>query len=418
MGKFYSPERIAFRRERQNRIGRGIGNVWKALSPFANKFAGIPSISGVGDYQITYNSIMSAGGEGVAQFSGSSSGLGSYGRSVRIQHREYIQDVQSTTAFQNLSFAINPSNYNCFPWLSIIAQNFQEYKFHGLVFNFVSLSAEALNSTNTALGAVIMSTDYNAASKPYASKAAAENAEYTVSCKPSCSMAHGIECDPAQTVNRGHLYISPLNNGSVPAGEDIKTYNLGNFQFMTQGSQAVATIGELWVSYDLELIKPIDSSLLTRTAADHFQLANISPGGSGAGFLFGSTQTQTVSGIGGTVTSLAGSSTYTFPATVSPGQIYLVYWNCYGSSATVTTIAITESNCSIDPNMFYGNTGLSVNPVFGTTGTPALAICFYVLIGAGATSGNLPSFTFTGGSSPSSAIGDLFVTQVPPYLTK
>jgi hypothetical protein len=39
-----------------------------------------------------------------------------------------------------------------FPWLSNIAQNFESYKLRGLVFEFKSMSGDALTSTNTALG--------------------------------------------------------------------------------------------------------------------------------------------------------------------------------------------------------------------------------------------------------------------------
>jgi hypothetical protein len=72
-------------------------------------------------------------------------------------------DINGSTAFTNTSFNINPSNALLFPWLSNIAANFSEYRFKNLRFCFNSTSANALNSTNTALGQVIMTTNYNAA---------------------------------------------------------------------------------------------------------------------------------------------------------------------------------------------------------------------------------------------------------------
>lgn len=412
MSGFYSPERYAMRRQRRADIKRSLG---QAFGLARRVIPGGVSMVGLGDYQIKYNSLMGGGeGSGSTDYVPSLSNTGSRG-SVRIQHREYLQDVNSSTSFVNTPFVLNPSNSACFPWLSNMALNFQEYKFHGLVFHYVSLSAEALNSTNTALGAVIMSTDYNAASKPYASKAAAENSEYTVSTKPSCSLVHGIECDPMMTVNQGHLYISPYANGTAPTGEDPKTYNMGTFQFMTQGSQAVANIGELWVSYDVELIKPIDNSIINRSAVDHFQLVNVAPSVSSAGYLFGSSNLVKVNTVGGSITtSNATTSTYTFPLTAVPGQVYLITYNTIGVATTITapTIATTylTFNTIFDNDQYY-------NVYSNGTSSTTFIFLFCVTIGPGATNGVQATIGFsTPGAVPSSSTGDLIVTQVPAAL--
>lgn len=55
------------------------------------------------------------------------------------------------------------------------------------------MSADALNSVNTALGQVIMATDYNAANPPFGQKSEMENYEFGQSCKPSESQIHPIE---------------------------------------------------------------------------------------------------------------------------------------------------------------------------------------------------------------------------------
>lgn len=72
----------------------------------------------------------------------------------RISHREYVGDVVSgpSNSFTYKTYSLNPGNSSLFPWLSVISENFESYKFHGLVFEFKSMSADALNSTNTALG--------------------------------------------------------------------------------------------------------------------------------------------------------------------------------------------------------------------------------------------------------------------------
>jgi len=233
-----SDARYNRRIDRRRRFGNTVKGAWNAL---------LPLVRGSGDYTIDGNS------QQVPQFAS--------GRTFRISHREYIQDVESSIGFVNSTFPLNPANAACFPWLSNIALNFQEYIVHGMVFQFVSTSADALNSTNTALGTVIMGTDYNAANLPYASKQAAENAEFTVSCRPSMSLRHAIECDPHQSPI-GELYI---RTGAQPSDTDIRLYDLGRFQIATQGMQAASVnIGELWVTYQVALFKPRLFSALGR----------------------------------------------------------------------------------------------------------------------------------------------------------
>lgn len=72
-----------------------------------------------------------------------------------ITHREYIADIVTgpdAGSFSYVTYSINPGSTNLFPWLSNIAQNFESYKMLGLVFEYKSMSADALNSVNTALG--------------------------------------------------------------------------------------------------------------------------------------------------------------------------------------------------------------------------------------------------------------------------
>lgn len=388
---FMSDSRYQRRVDRRRRFGNTVKGAWNSI---------IPLIRGQGDY-----TIVSGGADQVPQFANSPG----Y-RSFRIAHREFISDVESSTNFVNRTFALNPANSAVFPWLSNMAQNFQEYVMHGLVFQFTSTSADALNSTNTALGTVIMGTDYNAGNAPYVSKQAAENAEFTVSCRPSQSLRHAIECDPAVTVGQGHLYVSPLNNGTVPAGQDPKTYNLGTFQLMTQGSQAVATIGELWVTYDIEFLKPIDNSQLFRSAADHYTLADITGGPTN---IYLGTATKTLDGIGTTVDA---GGVITFPENAIAGQKYLLSYFVVGTAEnwTIDVSSFQFANCS--PLVSYRpTTGVAFAPASTTASTTIGHISMVIEIDSTASSTSLPTVELTAGmdSIPSTASGFLVITQVP-----
>lgn len=240
------------------------------------------TISGVGDYHWKEGSSPSIGarlgaflGDKAQAVLGSITGLGDYSvrqntlvnnppsvrnnsaRTVTLSHREYIGDVVTGDAesFDMKSYPINPGNPTTFPWLSSIAKNYQQYRLDGVLFQFKSMSADALNSTNTALGQVIMATNYNVNQPLFDSKYEMENTEFSTSVKPSCSAMHPIECARAEsTLNE--LYVAP--GGVVPPGEQRQFYDFGNFQIATNGFQAPnVNIGELWVTYEVTLIKPI-----------------------------------------------------------------------------------------------------------------------------------------------------------------
>jgi len=167
-----------------------------------------------------------------------------------VCHREYLMDWSGSTLFNLQSFPLNPGIGGTFPWLSTIAQNYQEYKFHGLIFEFKPLITDFV--TGGAPGVVIMSTSYNADAPVFASKQEMENSEYAVSVKPTRDMIHGVECADHLTP----LGIKYVRTGTVPQGQDLRLYDLGNFQFANQGSPT-QLLGEIWVSYCVEFFKPI-----------------------------------------------------------------------------------------------------------------------------------------------------------------
>lgn len=231
-----------------------------ALGGFAGAKLGgkISQILGFGDYTVTSNTIAKMGtavpeGQPIPTFQ-------SMGHETRICHREYVQDIvvpAVPAAFTNLQFTINAGNVALFPWLATIASQFQQYRFNGMVIEYRTLSSDI--TAGGALGSVILATEYDVISTPYASKIAMENSQYAVSAKPSLSQMHAVECDPSLTSN--NLYYV-RDAGASSATSDSRFYDLGNFQLATQGlpGTAGAVLGELWVSYDVTLLKPEISS--------------------------------------------------------------------------------------------------------------------------------------------------------------
>jgi len=308
--------------------GRGgyAEDIGSSIGGWLGKKAGslFKSITGLGVYSVTKNSLM-ANPNDPPVLTNTTSG-------TRIQHREYITDVTGSTTFTLTAYAINPGVAATFPWLSGVAQNFEEYILHGMVFEFKSTSAGALNSTNTALGTVIMATQYNVVNPNFIAKRDMENYVYSTSAAPAVSALHPIEC--ARDINvLSELFV----RNTVPvSGTDLRFTDIGKFQIATVGMQAAANIGELWVTYDIELIKPKLPSAYTSIGPAHYvydATSGTPPFGTAPDIddLFGTDGSKVVlHGTGNTPVTLdVNTVTYT-----APGR-YLTLFHWTGAAATI-----------------------------------------------------------------------------------
>jgi plastocyanin len=339
-------------------LGNGLGrNLGQALMPGSGVIlgnagskagrslgAGISRILGFGDYTVANNSLLKMGGalvpgEEVPSF-------GFMGEATKVRHREYLQDIvvpSSPTVFTNTSFSVNPGNAAAFPWLASIAHNYQQYKFNGLIFEFKTLSSDI--TAGGALGAVIMASNYDVVESQYSDKISMENSQYAVSAKPSCSQIHTMECLPSATAN--NLYYVRGGAATTSSGQDNRFFDLANFQIATSGlpGSAGAVLGELWVSYDVSLYKPIINAALPG--------ASVRNGGTTTNAaIFGATPLV----FGSTVT--ASGSTLTF---TQPGQ-YMVHCYAGGTGLTGPTLGGTVTSTAV-ASSFSGSTTLTCQSI-------------------------------------------------------
>jgi len=309
-----------------------------ALGGSAGHFVG--KLFGSGDYMVTnpkplvQNTIVNS--SQVPSFQSSKD-------MVRIRHKECLGDIYTSStigAFQIQSFPINPGMYQTFPWLSqVVGGSFQQYRVNGMVFHFRSMSADALNSTNTALGSVVMATEYDSLDAEFASKIEMENTDFGVSSKPSCDVIHGIECARSQTTI-SELYV---RNEAAPSGGDLRLYDLGRFSIATTGFQAASVnIGELWVTYDISLLKPIMA-----VPADVALVAvyNITPSATAPMGTVGS-QVKVVDEIGLTFTE----NRIQWPYNIQVNSCWYWFWQVQGdSTASVPNPGVTRGNGMTTP---------------------------------------------------------------------
>lgn len=355
----------------------------------------LAKIAGFGSYTVKKNSLIDEGQSPARMHSSTAN--------TRIRHREYITDIVSSSSantFLLQNYNINPGLASTFPWLSAIAQQYQEWVPLGIVFEFKTLSADAIaSSTNNTLGGIIMSTNYNSASSNFSNKQSMDNTEYTTSDKPSNSFYHAIECAPHANV-LPELYIRSL---AVPSGQDQKTYDLGNFQIASFGIQGTSVVlGELWVSYDIELRKPISTAAAgLDVLTDHYRTGSVT----NSAPLGTTSALQAGSSLGTTITTTG--TVLNFPNYLQEGS-YIVYVVWKGSStASLAVPSLTPTNCTI--SNYFTNGTVSQVAVPNTATYTALTFTFVVNL-----TGLTASVAFgTGGTLPSSvSSGDIVITQL------
>jgi hypothetical protein len=202
---------------------------------------------GFGDYEVETNSLLAAATEGK---NGNGVPIMRNSKVANIvRHREFIGDLYgSTSSFALRTFKINPGDDITFPWLSPIARCYSNYRMRGAMFEFVSLATDY--SAIPYIGYVAMATQYNSLNPVFTDKKELENSEYANSCKPSESMSHPVECAVDQLA-QSELYVRQNSSSG-----DARLYDLGKFSVAVGGQATETIIGELWITYEVELYFP------------------------------------------------------------------------------------------------------------------------------------------------------------------
>jgi len=253
-----------------------VGAVGNAIVPGIGDVASdfFSSITGMGAYKVKRNSIMD-GLMASVETSGNVArppafGTTGVGSDLRFTHSEYVADVQSSTAFAGNTYLINPGNPLLFPWLSQIAALYEMYEFHGLVIQYRPTSATAVGTTNAAMGTVLIATEYDAYDNGFDSKRSMDACEYASSGLPYERFLHPIECDPKRGVTKNSFVLPGVTSLTGVQG-DARLDFLGATTIATVGQQAGGqSIGEIWVSYDVQLTRPVlENNLLTTGFTQH-----------------------------------------------------------------------------------------------------------------------------------------------------
>lgn len=360
-------------------IGRGLGY-------------GLDYIMGRGDYTVRANSVMGGVYDPPELHNRSD-------RTVCIRHREYLGDISASAAFTLQSYSINPGLVNSFPWLSQVAEAFEEYRFTGIVFEFKTLSADYTTASSAALGYVIMSTQYNVLSPDFGDKITMENYEFSNSGKPSSTFLHPVECK--RSLNPvSELFV---RTGAVTTG-DLRLYDHGKFQIATGGNSGSGVLGELWCTFEVEFYKPkLISSLGTQLLADHWKFT-------GASLESPLGATTQVLQAGSNLGTIINGGQITFPAAIEQGS-FLITYSVVGGATTSVAPPVppsTNSSCFFQP--VWEASPQAYESTSNTT-SKSIVLGLLIIVATGAV------VTFdTGHVVPLTNSGDIWITQVNPNI--
>jgi len=333
------------------KVGSLVGSMFGNAALGKRIGEGASKLFGFGDYTISSNSLIPGSNHNLSEALVPKFGNGK--NSVRIREREYLGDVigsDTTGAFQNQVYPVNPQNAITFPWLSQIALLYEQWVPHGIVFEFVSTSAD-WSGVGQQLGTVIMATDYNADDPLFTSKVVMENEDFSNSTKPSCNAMHGLECDPKQR---------PLGVMYMASSGGLKFTTLGNFQLATVGCPTgYPTLGELWVSYDISLMK---KSIQTASGGVFWgiygtAISGASPFGATPTIVAGSSNQFSYNVVVGAGVNLV------LPQGSAVGTRYLLVYTWLGSASTfpytnievpgnLTVVQTRQSNSTTSSNVY------------------------------------------------------------------
>jgi len=298
--KMYSPallRRIQYMKPTARNIVKTKSGSYKVVPKAAPKKGSVPKRQEI-SAPLTQTRIMQTGVPSVSSSYASGDGR------MRVKHREYIGDVTGTSIFGISSYAINPGLSTTFAWLPSIARNYESYRFHKLCIEY-----ETQKSANTD-GSVMIAIAFDA------SDAAPTNKQQLMSFHNAVRSAAWAECkyeaSSADLTKFGSSRF--VRSGALSANQDIKTFDVGNLFVATQGCP-IASIGELYLSYDVEFMTP-----QSNTYNDYNAIS--------AKVVAGSSVSKTaIYGTGPTVTGglgvSASSNTLTFP---SAGQWLVNYF--------------------------------------------------------------------------------------------
>jgi len=324
---------------------------------------------GSGDYTVSSNTLVSKAASGTIP------SMHREGQSIIVRHKEFITEIRGAVNFTvRRELQLNPGLPTTFPWLSGIASQYSEYKVRGMVYHYVPTSGTAVSSTNPALGSVMMQTSYRATEEVATSKIEMLNEYWSSESVPSADFCHPIECDPKENP----FNIQYIRTGRLPATENQLMYDLGRTTIAVTGQQVDdKVLGDLWVTYEIELKKPI---LTNANNSNIYGYSAFNNSGINIAAAFGNVSTYVERYNSLPVSVTMGTNTLTFGVGLTGTYMLTVFYvgmsAFIGNPFVITNATLLPAVASANQiaSNFTAGTGQATNTVFFTVIDPATSV--------------------------------------------
>lgn len=163
-----------------------------------------------------------------------------------VNHRELIGTVNGSVAFTATKYVCNPGIAATFPWLSVQAGQWEQYRFNKLRFRYLTRTA------TTTVGSILMAPDYDPTDSPPSTELAVSTYQ---DCVEDAVWVEELCCD----LNVASMFPNGQRKFVRSSGvglEDLKLYDAANFFLCTVEEANANAIGKLWVEYDVDFFTP------------------------------------------------------------------------------------------------------------------------------------------------------------------
>jgi hypothetical protein len=318
-------------------------------------------------------------------------------RNGYIEEDEYIQDINGSVGFVNITLAVNPGLPTMLPWGNRPAGNYDEYEFEYL--EFIYKPEVTGFATQGQTGKVILSFDYDATDPAPTSKQQVEAADPHKDALPCEEIRLVVDC---KQIHKGNSKY--VRTGAAPANTDLKTYDAGVLSISTIGQANTSLVGELHVKYRCRLEKPILTPSALAGGVVHFSGVAPTTANNFVGATLAAGGTPSLTGI------TLGTNSIVFPAGI-PGN-YLVSLNLAGStSAAASGVSSLGTGTALN---LITQSGVKDNTYLAATNAAATqyaALTFSFTNSVLGSTVTLTASTLVGGNAM-----DLFIVSLPTTL--
>jgi len=165
--------------------------------------------------------------------------------SITVRHREMVALIQGSVGFNGQGLVVNPGNEGVFPWLAGVAQKYEFYKVNRMSFQY-----ETMKGSSSA-GAVYMAVDLDVKDSP--PESAMNVMSYDNAVRGPVWSPLVLNLDKK---DMGHFTKERFVRMTGDTAGDSRSCDVAKILVYAAGCADASNIGELYVDYEIVLIKP------------------------------------------------------------------------------------------------------------------------------------------------------------------